>query len=216
LKRLVGNYKIVVVDASSTDETVEIVEKIAEKNKQIAIIKNRPRGAKGADIMYAFSKYDSRLYGFIDSDIVSSIDSLEDLLKYKNDYDVVIGSRYADSGTPERPKIRLYISTTYNRLLSVVFNDGVKDHQCGFKLFNKKAVELIREYSVETHWPWDTEALLICKYGGLKICERKIKWEEVRSRNSDANIRRAISDVYLFIVPMARMFYRFRIARVVK
>lgn len=216
LKNLLKNYKIVVVDASSTDGTVGLVENIARTNKRIDIIKNRERGAKGADIMYAFSKYNSKLYGFIDSDIVSSIDSLGDMLRQKDDYDVIIGSRYMGSDVPERPMIRLYISRTYNKLLSLMFDDGVKDHQCGFKLFNKKAVELIRRYSLEKHWPWDTEALLICKYGGLRIYEMRVNWKEVRSRGGDANLKRAISDVYLFIVPMARMIYRFKIARVVK
>lgn len=216
LSRFLKDYKIVVVDASSQDNTVEIVKSIARRNRKIEILTGRKPGAKGADIMYGFSKYDSELYGFIDSDIVSALDSLGDLLKHRSEYDVIIGSRYIDGRIPKRPKLRLYISLTYNRLLSLIFNDGVKDHQCGFKIFNKKAVGLIRKYSVEQHWPWDTEALLICKYGGMRIFEREIGWKEVRSRNVDANLRRAISDVYLFIVPMFRMFYRFRIVKVMK
>ncbi len=208
-------YKIAVVDASSTDNTVNIVERLAKKNGRIDLIKGRKRGAKGGDIMYAFSRYDSALYGFIDSDIASAVGSFGDLIGNKR-CDVIIGSRYVDSKAPERPKLRLYISLFYNRLLSVLFGDGVTDNQCGFKIFNKRAVKLIERYSLERHWPWDTEALLICNSGGLRICEKKINWIEVRNRNNDANIKRAISDVYLFIVPMFRMFYRFRIARVVK
>lgn len=216
LGEFLENYKIVVIDASSTDNTVNIVKGIAKKNKRIALIKNREPGAKGADIMYGFTRYDSSLYGFIDSDIVSALDSVGNLLKYTNRYDVVVGSRYVDGHFPRRPKLRLYISLTYNKLLSFIFNDGITDHQCGFKIFDKEAVELIRKYSVEKHWPWDTEALLICNSGNLKIIERKVNWEEVRNRKSDANIRRAISDIYLFIVPMFRMFYRFRILKVME
>lgn len=216
LKDLVKNYKIIVIDASSTDDTVRIVEGIAKTNKRIDIIRDRERGAKGADIMYAFSKYNSKLYGFIDSDIVSAIGSLEEMLRQKDYYDVIIGSRYMGLETPGRPMIRLYISRTYNKLLSLIFDDGVKDHQCGFKLFDKKAVELIRKYSLERHWPWDTEVLLICKYGGMRICEMKVDWKEVRARGNEANITRAISDIYLFIIPMIRMFYRFKIEKVVK
>lgn len=216
LSRFLNNYKIVVVDASSEDETVEMVKSIAKKNHRVEVLTGREPGAKGADIMYGFSRYDSELYGFIDSDIVSALDSLGDLLKYRKEYDVVIGSRYIGPQLPNRPKLRLYISLTYNALLSLLFDDKIHDHQCGFKLFSKKAVRLISKYSVESHWPWDTEALLICRCGGLKIMERRINWREVRSRKGNANIKRAISDVYLFIIPMFRMIYRFRVRNVVR
>lgn len=216
LRNLMTNYKIVIVDASSGDGTVEIVEKIAEKDKRVDIIKDREPGAKGADIMYAFSKYDSRFYGFVDSDMVSTISSLRNLLRYKDNYDVIIGSRYMTSEIPERPMTRLYPSIIYNGLLSMMYRDGIRDHQCGFKLFSRKAVCLIRKYSLERHWAWDTEALLICKYGGLGIVEKKVSWKETRDRKSYANVKTAINYAYFFTFPMLRMFCRFKILGVVK
>ncbi len=212
---LFQNYHIAVVDASSIDNTVGIVNALAEKNGRLSIITGRTPHAKGSDIMYGFSKYESRIYGFIDADMAQSLADLPKMVKNINatSYGAVIGSRYTGNSKINRSKIRLAVSKSYNMMLSLLFNDHIADHQCGFKLFNRKAERLLLKHSVEAHWPWDTEAVLICERNGINILEVPIRWHDTRARGNIYDIKRSVKDIIIFIVPILRMFYRFRISR---
>lgn len=212
LGRLFSNYKIIVVDASSTDGTPEIAEAIAKKNKHVEVIKNRPRWRKGADVMCGFSKYDAEVYGFMDTDMEKLLKLLPGVNTYlKNEYDVVAASRYRDSKHIDRPPSRLAVSLVYNNMLGILFNDHLTDHQCGFKVFNKNAVKIIQKESVEVDTPWDTEVLIICNHAKLKIKELPINFKEPRDTSSTTNVWRAVEHIHYFVVPVARMFWRFRL-----
>ncbi len=214
LRSITANYKIIVIDVSSTDRTAEIARKIAKSDSKIEIIKRKPRN-RGRDIMLAFSKYNSKLYCHTDADMSRNVRSLKKMVNLAKNYDVVVGSKYIDESRIERPVIRHVLSVTYNFMLSLLFNDHIHDHQCGFKLFNRRAFELIKKYTIEPHWTWDTEMLFICVFGGLAVKEFPVDWKDDRNLSPFTNLRRGAKDIADYTVPVLRMFYRFRIAHVV-
>ena len=215
LRSITQRYKIVVVIVKSSDRTLEIARSVAAKRRCIAIIPNRERNARGLDLMYAFSKYKSKLYCYIDADLGKNIQMLKRMAMLTDRYDVVVGSKYTRHSRISRPVARHLMSVMYNTLLTLLFNDGIRDHQCGFKLFNRRALSLVRRYSMEPHWTWDTEVMLICSYGGMKIHEMPISWSDERHLDQIAIMRRVASDTAAFSLPLLRMFYRFRVVRII-
>lgn len=208
---LFKNYLIVVVDASSTDRTELVVKQAIKANPRLQFIKRKKRGQRGSDVMYGMSRYDAKLYCYVDVDLAPSLVHLKNLIALnKEGYDVVLGSRYIDSGLLHRPPLRLAVSKAYNLMINILFGDKVRDHQIGFRIFDRKAFSLIRRSYREAHWAWDTEVILLAHYNHLKICEVPVRWIERRSERT--GIRRLLRDVGIFIPSMARMFYRFRIA----
>ncbi len=210
LKKIFSNYKIVIVDASSHKSTITLLKNLTKNNKDVELITGRKPYNKGGDVMYTFSRYDSKLYCFIDSDLAPSIEYLKQMLSYySHKCDLTIGSRYADGAVVCRPKLRLFVSVLYNKLINIFFGDKIKDHQCGLKMFNRKALMIIKKFSQENHFAWDTESILICTYKGLKLCEMPIYWVERRGKKT--SIRRLLNDTLVFIPAMMRMFYRFKV-----
>lgn len=210
LSHMFKNYIIVVIDESSTDNTVKIVKKIMKKNKSVNLIENRVAASRGLDVRYAMSKYDSKLYFYIDADLEPTLIYLKDAINsYNKGCEYVTGSRYVDESLLKRPPLRKFVSKTYNRLINIIFGDKILDHQCGFKLFGKKAFKIMEKVSTERHWMWDTEINLIMTYNKINICEIPIKW--VERRGNKTSIRRLINDIWTSSLGIIRLFYRFRI-----
>jgi glycosyltransferase involved in cell wall biosynthesis len=212
LASLFNNYRIVVVDDSSKDATTSIVKGLIKSHKSLRLIEGRSSRNRGLDVRYAMSKYESRLYFFTDADLKPSLLYIPKMIKaYKNGCDVVTGSRYADETLVSRPPLRKAVSKCYNFILNVLFDESIKDHQCGFKLFSRKAFKIINKKSVEKHWLWDVETLLIAYYNNMQICEVPIRMIERRSKRTP--IKRLISDITIHGPGILRLFYRYRILK---
>lgn len=212
LSKMYRNYRIVIIDAHSTDATIRMVKNIARKMPTVEIFETGIRGKRGRDVLYGMHKFSSRLYCYMDADLSPSVSHIRDLVReQEKGYDVVLASRYSYGSVLKRPPLRKTVSLAYNKAINLIFGDVVSDHQCGFKLFSKKAFDKIYASSKEDHWAWDTEAILLAHYKGLSMHEVPIKWSERRA--SRTGIARLLKDVCIFIPGIARLFYRFRIRR---
>ena len=109
-------------------------------------------------------------------------------MRYANDYDVVIASR----GLPKsnvvvrQPKIRELLGKSFGLLARIFFVPGIKDTQCGFKLFTKKAAGIIFKRQTVDGFAFDVELLYIAKKHGLKIKEVPVSW--FNSRNTKLKV----------------------------
>ncbi|MDE1871016.1 MAG: glycosyltransferase [Candidatus Micrarchaeota archaeon] len=213
LSGMFRSYRIVVVDESSRDATTKIVEQFMEKHKSVALISGRHPGNRGLDVKYGMSRYESRAYFFIDADLEPSLPYLDNAMRhFRRGCDVVTGSKYANERIAKRPPLRTMVSKSYNLLINIIFNDRIMDHQCGFKLFSRRAFKIINRVSRERHWVWDTETLLIARYNGLKVCEIPILMKE-RKWSERTPLKRLIKDMTEFTIGIAKLFYRFRILK---
>ncbi len=212
LSKMYKNYKIVIIDAHSVDSTIDIVKDISRRIQKVEILESGIRGKRGRDVLYGMRKFNSKLYCYIDADLSPSVSYIKDLVrKQRSGYDVVLASRYGLGSKLWRPPLRKAFSRAYNIMVNLIFGDKVTDHQCGFKLFSKKAFNEIYRDSEEDHWAWDTEAILIAYYKKMKMCEVPIRWNERRNRRT--GIIRLLKDICIFVPSLIRLFYRFRISR---
>jgi glycosyltransferase AglD len=184
LSKLGREYRLVLVDDSSSDKSLEIIKGGAKSNPNIIVreFSNGPsRRENLAEAM--LDSGDGDTVCFMDVDLSSDLTKLPDLIRLvESGYDIAIGSRYL-SKKPKRRLGRLLISRAYNLAIRLLFSSRVRDHQCGFKAFRGNVIKrLIREAGFDSSfrrgWFWDAEILLRAQKDGYQITELGLGWAE--------------------------------------
>jgi glycosyltransferase involved in cell wall biosynthesis len=184
LKEQDYTWEILFVDDGSKDKTVEIAEEFAKRHKDFIVMKEPHRG-KGGTVIAGMLKAKGEIILFTDTDQATPIDQIEKVLpKFKEGYDVVIGSRHGREGAP---LIRKAMAYGFSVLRFIVLRLPYKDTQCGFKAFTQKAAkEIFQRLKVLDERPriagasvtagFDLEVLYIARKLGFKIAEVPVDW----------------------------------------
>lgn len=130
-------YEIIVVNDGSTDKTEAVAKKLQFENSKIKIINHSRNLGYGAAIKTGLNYASNDYIFFMDSDGQFKIQDIKLLTPYINSNTVVTGyrKRRADS------IIRTINAFLYNQYLRRLFGLKVKDIDCAFKIFPKKAYE---------------------------------------------------------------------------
>lgn len=186
-------YEVIIVDDGSDDGSVEFVEDFVKDEPHFKLIKNTHLGKAGAVTSGIMSsKGEWRL--FCDMDQAAPIDELSKFLPYtQNGFDVIIGSRNnVRRDSPWTRQIMAFGVIILRKLLIGLFD--IKDTQCGFKMFSKKAAERIFPKAEKIHRGFqkisgssvtagfDIELLLLARENNFKIKEVPVDWLYVESR----------------------------------
>jgi dolichyl-phosphate beta-glucosyltransferase len=91
---------------------------------------------------------------------------------------IAIGSRGIDESfvKEKQPFFRQAMGKLFNRLVRLLVVPGVKDTQCGFKLFSRKAARDVFSRAKIDRFAYDVEALAIGKRLGYEIAEVPVLW----------------------------------------
>ncbi|XP_062513775.1 dolichyl-phosphate beta-glucosyltransferase-like [Corticium candelabrum] len=184
------SYEVIVVDDGSRDSTSEVVIEYSKrygsnKVRLLKFVKNRGKG--GAVRMGMLSSRGSRLL-FADADGATRIEDLtklEDALsKDAPDHDVAaisVGSRahLQDDAVAERTFFRNFLMFGFHFLVWFFCVRGIKDTQCGFKMFTRAAARPLFNSIHVNRWAFDVELLLIAQKLNLPISEVAVNWHEV-------------------------------------
>ncbi len=207
LKKQTYPWEIVVVDDGSTDETVSKTELLAKKIPNLRVIANKVNHGKGAVVKQAMlgARGDWRI--FTDADNSTPLDQIEKLWKFKNEFEVIIGSRHLEKGSIKTPPpwYREVISFLSNLLIQIMAVPGIKDTQCGFKLFSKNATEKIFPLQTIDRWSFDVEILAIARKLKIPIKEVAVDWY-----NSPESKVRAIRALARSLVELVKIWWRMK------
>lgn len=187
------SYEVIIVDDGSNDGSLEFARDFAADEREFRVIEGEHSGKAGA-VTTGMLSAKGELVLFTDMDQATPIEELEKLLPFINGgFDVVIGSR--NSNRKGAPYTRKIMAKGMMVLRSAIVGlPEIKDTQCGFKLFTKKAAKDVFTKVKESHngfksihgssvtAGFDIELLYVAKSMGYKIKEVPVDWLYVETR----------------------------------
>jgi dolichol-phosphate mannosyltransferase len=139
--------EVLVIDDNSPDNTGDLVEKIAERNKKVHLIRRSGKMGLGTAYVKGFQFTIQNGYDFafeMDADFSHNPDDLPRFIELLGDYDLIIGSRYIKGiSVVNWPMKRLLLSYFACLFARVVTGVPVKDLTSGFKCYSKKALSVV-------------------------------------------------------------------------
>lgn len=174
VKERYDRFEIIVIDDGSDDSTV----RFSSINDNI-ILENEKNKGKGYSVRRGllYAKYDTIL--FSDADLATPIEELGKMKKVLDrGYDIVIASRNMQRSDikVKQPFYRQVLGKIFPYLVNLLAVRGIKDTQCGFKLYTRTAAKMIAEKQRINRFAFDVEQLFIARKLGMKIKEVPVKW----------------------------------------
>lgn len=200
-------YEIIVVDDGSLDGTRSIVEKSAGRIPNLKVISNSKNMGKGYSVKKGVLASSGDIILFSDADLSTPIDQVAKLERVirEEGYDIAIGSRAAgDSVILKRQNIlREYMGKIFNMLVHLILMKGIRDTQCGFKLFKRDIALDIFSIQKIDGFSFDAEILYIAKKRGYRIKSVPIIWSN--SPNSRVKLLFSSLDMFFDLIRIRRL-----------
>lgn len=189
-----NSFEILVIDDGSKDETAILVERFGKNIEQIKLIRNTHKG-KGYAVWVGINNAKGEYICMCDADLATPIEELLFFIDFleKSDFSIAIASRaLKEASRIGEPFYRNLMGRVFNLLVQIIALPGVKDSQCGFKVFKqdvaKDIFKLLRIYgsnskdiSSSFFGAFDVEVLYIAKKRGFKFKEIPVKWQFVKT-----------------------------------
>jgi glycosyltransferase involved in cell wall biosynthesis len=189
---------IILENGRSSDATRMLAENFA-KMKGVRYISVMKKGRGGA-LKMGIREAKGSIIGYMDIDLAVPLKYVSKAVSLAKDkYEFITGSRYAHGADAKRSTKRLIASIVYNSLPRIVFGSYVSDHQCGFKFWRASYIKKAERKIKDTHWFFDTEAIIRAENAGIKVYEMPVEWSEGKS----TKVR--ISDITYFIRSIASL-----------
>lgn len=186
--------EVLIVDDGSTDNSKKIIkEKYLSQFPKFKLIENPHQGKAGA-VITGIKRAKGDYIMFSDIDLATPLEEIEKFVKeVKNGFPIIIGSR--NSKREGAPPLRKIMALGFILIRDLFIGlKGIKDTQCGFKLFKRKtALSIINKFQVFRNIPklksssvsagFDLEFLFLAQKLGYKIKEVPVIWRHVETKN---------------------------------
>jgi glycosyltransferase involved in cell wall biosynthesis len=170
--------EVIIVDNASADGTRLIVENAAQRLAWLRLISTEKRG-KGLAVRAGVLAARGSTVLFADADRSWSLTDLVRLpALISNDSPIVIGSREEHGASRVgSPVYRILMSRVFNIVVQLLAVSGIRDTQCGFKVFRSDAARAIFTYQRIDGFGFDVEVLYLARRLGYSILEASLLWE---------------------------------------
>ena len=175
------NWEVIVVNDGSTDQTGQAVSSMIADWDNFQLINNEENKGKGGVVKQGMLAARGQWRLFMDADNSTPVSEVAKFWPHTKDNEIIIGSRYSHGGkiAIKQSLTRQLISRFGNFLIQLLVAWGMKDTQCGFKLFSAKATEEIFPKQIMMRWSFDIELIAIAKRHRYQIAQEGIDWRDV-------------------------------------
>lgn len=173
------SWRVVVVSDGSKDSTVSICQAKSKQNPNFSVVDNQINQGKGGVVRQGMLTIEAEFLLFSDADLAAPIEEIEKLWPAMDSgADIAIGSRPLKESRLEvrQPFYREMLGRAFNMAVQLMAVRGIKDTQCGFKLFRMGVARDVFSRSKIDGFGFDFEVLMIARDLGYRIDEIPIRW----------------------------------------
>ena len=142
MQKIDSDYEILIVDTMrAMDHTEDVC-----KDKNIIYLNRKKGNNYGDAVRTGIDNANGEYIIFMDADGSHSPEFISKLYAYKDEYDVVIASRYIDGGATDNNRILIIMSWLVNVIYSMILNLKCKDVSNSFKLYRGALLKKLNLY----------------------------------------------------------------------
>ncbi len=192
-------WELILADDGSRDDTVKLVEELGFVN--LRVLKADQNAGKGNAVHRGMLAARGRYVLFADADNSTPIEEISKLLhKVQHEgYDIAIGSRAAEGAEEEHKSLlRHLLSGGLRWIVQILFRIGVRDTQCGFKLYTREAARRLHQAQTIMGFSFDLEILYLAAKWGYRIAEVPVAWIDAPGSKVDKakEVKRFLRDLF--------------------
>ena len=155
-KKFKNNWKVIIAERGSTDNSAAVARKIARDNKQIKVV-------LGFESKTVLNNIEGNVI-VIEPGLANNAELIGDILKGLKDEtngpDIFNGSRFAKGAKCNASFARRILSRSYNIMTNLLFRTKISDFQCEFKGYKENVFRHLCLDSDTNHRFWFTESLV--------------------------------------------------------
>ncbi|KAG8584977.1 hypothetical protein GDO81_004850 [Engystomops pustulosus] len=202
-------YEVIIVDDGSSDKTTQVALNYSKKYgsdkvRVLTLVKNRGKGgavrmgvlvSRGKIILMADADGATK---FADLENVEA--GLNSLKPWPDNLAIACGSRahLEKESIANRSMFRTVLMYGFHFLVWFLCVRGVRDTQCGFKLFSREAAARTFTALHVDRWAFDVELLYIAQCLKIPIAEIAVNWTEIEGK---------VDNTFLFCVVLFCIAY---------
>lgn len=210
------SYNLTVACSNSPGRTQQSLQRYIRNHDNMRLVQESEPG-RGRVLKNAWNSSDCDFVMYMDVDISTDLDSLNDLLKplLKNYNGIVIGDRTNPKSKVSRKWHRKIASSIYSFATQKILRTKHADMQCGFKALPTKLAKKLIPDIKNNDWLFDSEMLILAEEQGIKIKSIPVFWKE-SSPTSVKTISTALETLSFINRVMVRRKYLINIDRLVQ
>ncbi|CAI0411322.1 unnamed protein product [Linum tenue] len=191
-------YEVIIVDDGSADATKKVafdfVRKYSVDNVRVILL-GRNHG-KGEAIRKGMLHARGEILLMLDADgatKVNDLEKLENKVRAEDTKDGTSGFRIADipvaafgsrahleeKALATRKWYRNFLMKGFHIVVLLAAGPGIRDTQCGFKMFTRAAARKLFTNIRLKRWCFDVELVFLCKQFGIPMQEISVNWSEI-------------------------------------
>jgi len=198
LKSYSGDYELIFVDDGSTDDSVEVLKELQQRDPRIRIIRLRRNFGKSAALSAGFAIAQGEIIATLDADLQDRPAELPRLLaKLEEGFDLVSGWKH-----PRKDSLGKRIpSLFFNKITAFLTGVRLHDINCGFKVYRREVIEEIKVYG-EMH----RYIPVLASYRGFRLTEVQVQHMSRPFGRSKYGVSRLLSGFFdlLTVVMLTR------------
>jgi dolichyl-phosphate beta-glucosyltransferase len=191
------DWELIIADDGSRDGTPDLVEELGLAN--LRLLRAERNGGKGSAVRRGVLAARGQRVLFSDADNSTPIEELEKLMRAIDEgFDLAVGSRASnDADAEKRTFMRRLVSAGLRWIVRNILSIGVRDTQCGFKLFTREAARHLANAQTINGFSFDLELLYLASKFGYRTKEVPVTWIDAPGSkvNVAKEVRRFLKDL---------------------
>lgn len=180
LKKNCKDFELILVNDGSKDDSTSEIKRFGEKKKEVVFVDYAENRGKGHAVKKGIEVCSKKNVMFMDADLATPVSEIKNLYPKLKEANCVIGSRAMSESKIDKKQSwhRILLGRFGNLLIQLLLIPGIKDTQCGFKMFNTKVAKKIFKKMRIERWGFDFEVLYLCRKMKEKIVEVPVIWSD--------------------------------------